>query len=227
MSLYLPIIAVLFGFLLAYFLKAKTKNITLLLAFSGGFLLTVTILELLPDIYQFGNARISGLFIIGGIILQIALEYLSGGAEHGHLHLDENDNHFPILLFVSLCIHSLFEGFPTTERDHLLLGVIVHKIPVAFILSTFLLNSVLSKTKIFLFIVIFALMTPLGSFISLNFNDDIGQYQIYIEAIVVGIFLHISSTILFESSKQHKFDYLKVISILTGIGLAVLLILGH
>jgi zinc transporter ZupT len=227
MSLYLPIIAVLFGFLLAYFLKAKTKNITLLLAFSGGFLLTVTILELLPDIYQFGNARISGLFIIGGIILQIALEYLSGGAEHGHLHLDENDNHFPILLFVSLCIHSLFEGFPTTERDHLLLGVIVHKIPVAFILSTFLLNSVLSKTKIFLFIVIFALMTPLGSFISLNFNDDIGQYQIYIEAIVVGIFLHISSTILFESSKQHKFDYLKVISILTGIGLAVLLSLGH
>lgn len=227
MSIYLPILAVLLGLALAYFIKTKSKNISLFLSFSGGFLLSVTILELLPDIYQKGDALTAGLFIIGGIVLQIALEYLSGGAEHGHLHLDENNKSFPVLLFLSLCLHSLLEGFPTTERTHLLLGVVIHKVPIAFILSTFLLNSALSKTKVLLFVFIFAMMTPLGSIINMNFADDLIPFKIYIDAVVVGIFLHISSTILFESSKQHKFDYLKVISILTGIGLAVALSFGH
>jgi len=227
MSLYLPILAVLLGFVLAYFLKTKTKNFNLLLAFSGGFLLSVTILELLPDIYQHGESGFVGLYIIGGIILQIALEYLSGGAEHGHLHLDESKNQFPLLLFISLCVHSLFEGFPITEREHLLLGVVIHKIPIAFILSTFLLNSAISKTKIILFVLVFALMTPIGSYINMSLTEDMINYKVYAEAMVVGIFLHISTTILFESSKQHKFDYLKVISILTGIGLAVALSFGH
>jgi zinc transporter ZupT len=227
MSIYLPILAVFLGFILAYFIKTKTKNIALLLAFSGGFLLSVTILELLPDIYKNGDSSLLGLCIIGGIILQISLEYLSGGAEHGHLHLDENKNQFPLLLFVSLCIHSLFEGFPTTEREHMLLGVVVHKIPIAFILSTFLLSSAISKIKILLFVVVFALMTPIGSLINMSLSDDMNNYKVYVDAVVVGILLHISSTILFESSKQHKFDYLKALSILAGIGLAVLLIYQH
>lgn len=227
MSLYLPILAVLLGFGLAYVIKTKSKNINLLLAFSGGFLLSVTILELLPELYQSKNSGMVGLFIIGGIVLQMALEYLSGGAEHGHMHLGESKNSFPILLFISLCIHSLFEGFPTHERTYLLLGVVVHKIPIAFILSTFLLNSALSKIKIFLFVLIFALMTPLGSLINIAFDHEMSHLKVYIEASVVGIFLHISSTILFESSKQHKFDYLKVLSILGGITLAILLSFGH
>ena len=40
-------------------------------------------------------------------------------------------------------------------------------------------------------------------------------------ALVIGIFLHISTTILFESSEEHRFNYYKLITILLGAGLAL------
>jgi hypothetical protein len=35
------------------------------------------------------------------------------------------------------------------------------------------------------------------------------------------MFLHISTTIIFEAAENHKFNFLKLISILSGIALAV------
>lgn len=35
-------------------------------------------------------------------------------------------------------------------------------------------------------------------------------------AIVIGIFLHISTTILFESGSDHRFNLYKIVAILTG-----------
>jgi hypothetical protein len=40
-------------------------------------------------------------------------------------------------------------------------------------------------------------------------------------AVVVGIFLHISTTILFESSENHRFNLIKFVVILMGAGFAV------
>jgi hypothetical protein len=39
-------------------------------------------------------------------------------------------------------------------------------------------------------------------------------------AIVVGMFLHISTTIIFETSENHKFNVLKLTSIIVGCSLA-------
>ncbi len=222
MSLYLPIIAVFLGYLIAIKIRSHSKYLKLLLAFSGGFLLAVTVVSLLPEIYHQQQHSIVGIFILLGIVLQLILEFLSKGAEHGHLHLDEKDNTFPVLLFISLSIHSFFEGFPTHQHPDLLIGILVHKIPVAIIVSSFLLNSKLSKTKLIVFLVLFSLMTPLGSFVHIIFENELGEVRIWIEAIVVGILLHIASTILFETSKDHKFDYKKFISILSGMILAVI-----
>ena len=41
-------------------------------------------------------------------------------------------------------------------------------------------------------------------------------------AIVIGILLHISTTILFESSDGHKFSFQKIITIIIGAILAIL-----
>jgi len=40
--------------------------------------------------------------------------------------------------------------------------------------------------------------------------------------VVIGIFLHISTTILFESTENHRFNSIKFIVILLGAGLAFL-----
>jgi len=217
----LPITAVLFGFALVYFIKpTNQRNIKLLLSFSGGFLLSVTIFNLLPEIFEdHESAKSTGVFVMAGILLQIFLEFFSKGAEHGHVHLKAKSSQFPTILLVSLFIHAFLEGFPIHETHGLLTGIIVHKIPVAMILSTFLLKSSLSKTSIFIFLILFAFATPAGSLAAENF-EIITSYYTQITAIVVGIFLHISTTILFESSEGHKFNIAKMASIILAITIA-------
>ncbi len=222
MILYLlPICAVFLGFGLVYFLKPSNQNnIKLLLSFSGGFLLAITIFNLLPEIFEdHHHAKRIGLFVMGGILFQIFLEFFSKGAEHGHVHINAQSAKFPSLLLVSLFIHALLEGFPIHETHGLLTGILIHKIPVAMILSTFLLRSSLSKFNIALFLLLFALATPIGSLIA-EYVKIISVYYTEITAVVVGIFLHISTTILFESSEGHKFNIAKLASIIAAITIA-------
>jgi len=159
-----PILAVVLGFsFVAIFNPNANKNLKLLLAFSGAFLLSITVFELLPDVFAYTNKKI-GLFIMIGILLQIILEFFSKGAEHGHVHLNKSSRAFPWLLFFSLSIHAILEGFPLYDNTSLLYAIIIHKIPIAMILTSFFYASELPKGKILLFLALFALMTPLGSF---------------------------------------------------------------
>ncbi|MGZ0016642.1 ZIP family metal transporter [Yeosuana sp. AK3] len=219
LNILLPIISVLLGFLIVVVLKpAQRKNLKLLLAFSGAFLLSITVFDFLPEVYH-NNDKSIGLFIMIGIMLQIVLEFFSKGAEHGHVHLNKDSAVFPWLLFISLCIHSVLEGIPIEAHHNLVYGVIVHKLPVAIILSTFFLASKLSKGKIAFFLIVFACMTPLGVILSSNF-DIIKSFYYEISAIVIGIFLHISTTILFESNENHKFNLTKLITVVIAIAIA-------
>ncbi len=220
MTYLLPILAVVFGFAFVVLFNPTIKsNLKLLLAFSGAFLLSITVFELIPHLYEHHSGKTIGLFIMLGILLQIFLEFFSKGAEHGHVHVHSNSNLFPWLLFVSLSIHAILEGFPIHGNENLLYGIIVHKIPIAIILTTFFFASNLSNVKTVIFLTLFALMTPFGSYLSENVSF-LTDYYTQISALVVGIFLHISTTILFESSEGHKFNITKLIAILAAIGIA-------
>ncbi len=216
----LLVLSVLLSFFFIWFVKPKKKEILpLLLSFSGAFLLALTIFELLPGVYQYSNTKTVGTFIILGILLQIFLEFFSKGAEHGHIHLDSNNNSFPWLLFASLSIHAFFEGLPIEKHHPILFGILIHKIPIALILSIFLLSSKLGKTKAFIFILLFSLMTPLGNWAAGHF-EFVETYYVPITALVIGVFLHISTVILFESSEGHSFNLRKLFVIVLGVTLA-------
>ena len=51
---------------------------------------------------------------------------------------------------------------------------------------------------------------------------NVSSFHNEIMAIVVGIFLHISTTILFESGDGHNFNKYKMISIILGTVVAIL-----
>lgn len=228
--------------------KANKHNIIkLLLTLSGGFLLALSFTHLIPEIYHSSSEKI-GYFILLGFIIQLVLEYFSKGIEHGHVHSHKHNlkQNLPWALFIALSLHSILEGMPlqndihsvvqessvvdTDFHDHakhvgirgLLLGVVLHKIPVAIALMTLFLSSKMSAKKSWFLILIFSLMAPLGAMlghfgskiITINFN--------ILLAIVVGMFLHISTTIIFESSVNHKFNLLKLVSLFTGIALALI-----
>ncbi|MGO4905213.1 ZIP family metal transporter [Flavobacterium sp. W20_MBD1_R3] len=222
MNYLLPLLSVLIGYSIALVLKPNNKtNLKLLLAFSGSFLLSLTVMHLLPEIYERANPNI-GLFIMLGILFQIILEFFSKGAEHGHVHGHHNMTQIPWLLFISLCIHAFLEGLPVSHHHDLAVGIAIHHLPIAIILTTFFINSSLNKKAIFFFMVTFALMTPLGTLLS-DYLPILNLYYTEITAIVIGILFHISSTIIFESSEGHKFNIAKVSMIVIGIGLAYFL----
>ena len=224
MNTYLfPIYAVVLGVLIVVLSKKRTsKNTKLLLSFSGAFLLAITLFELLPEVYHHLEGKLTGLLIMVGIVLQLFLESLSKGAEHGHLHINKDNTSFPWLLFISLCIHSFLEGFPIHQHNDMVYGVLVHKIPIAMLITGFLLDSKFSKLQIIGFLTVFALMTPLGTIISNNVSS-LANYTDYINAIVIGIFFHIATIILFESDKGHKFNLAKLATIIVAVGLAYLI----
>ncbi len=223
MTYLLLILAVLLSFGFVFVTKPRNKNhFKLLLAFSGAFLLSLTLFELFPEVYERSDARTVGLFTMLGILLQIFLEFFSKGAEHGHVHIDNDKSNFPVLVFASLCIHSLLEGFPIENNGAILYGILMHKVPIAIILSIFLLNSKIKLSYTLLFIFLFSLMTPLGSYLASNF-EILTDYYVPITSLVIGVFLHISTVILFESSEGHTFNLRKLVAIVFGIGIAYFL----
>jgi zinc transporter ZupT len=212
-------LAVALGYVIAISLQKKqVKQMSIFLAFSGAFLLSMTINELLPEVFKMPTERI-GVFIMAGILLQIILEFFSKGAEHGHVHLHIKNRDFPWLLFISLSIHALLEGFPISENNDILIGIIVHKIPVAIILSIFFIQAKYSRKVTLSFLFLFALMTPLGNLLS-DKVVVLQQYYTEITAVVIGIFLHVSTTILYESSRDHKFNMAKLLIIVLGFSIA-------
>lgn len=222
MSYVLLILSVLIGAGFVFFIKPNKQFVRLLLAFSGAYLLSVTILHLLPEVYTpNSNYKIIGIIILAGILIQSVLESFSNGAEHGHIHLHSDKNKFPWLLFVSLCIHAFSEGLPLHHADdNLLWAIVVHKIPIAIVLTTFLLHAKYSKKTVFLFLAFFSIMSPLGMFL-MDYFTVLREYQTEITALIIGVFLHISTIILFESTENHKFNFQKFTAILLGILLTV------
>lgn len=203
------------------------KLLKIVLAFSGAYLFGITVLHLIPDAYH-GDDNLVGVFILIGFIFQIVLEQFSDGIEHGHIHKHGHDHAaFPFGIMVSLCLHAFLEGMPIAEghQHELVFGIALHHIPASFALGSVLMAHNQSKGRIVFFIILFALMAPAGYLLSNSLsNGGIGNLQQYfnrIMGVVIGIFLHISTTILFESSADHKFNLRKMIAVLLGIGIAL------
>lgn len=219
------------GAIIGFLLKNNKSSIpNHILVFSGGFLLSITILEIFPHLFIENNSFI-GIWILLGVFIQILLEFLTKGVEHGHLHLHKESQSFPLALLIGLFLHSFIEGIPISgdsyhhehsHSEHLVWGIFVHNLPVSFLLSYYLFNSKLSTFYSFIILFLFSISTPLGSLAGSYFPESYVDVSL---AIVSGIFLHISSLIIFESNKKHHFNFIKLISILLGFIFAYLVLL--
>ena len=62
-------------------------------------------------------------------------------------------------------------------------------------------------------------MSPLGILVGTNYFFTMRMPEI--TALIIGVFLHISTIILFESSENHKFNVQKFTAIILGILLTI------
>lgn len=226
-----------FGGLGVFFIKRNdTSLLKLILSFSGAYLFAITVLHLIPEVYVHSQTSNIGIYVLIGFLFQLLLEQFSEGIEHGHIHKHaDTPAKFPLGVMISLCLHAFLEGMPLAKghQQELLFGIAIHHIPAAFALGSLLIQSPLRKSTIIISLLFFALMSPLGFILSSAIsNGGIGNIEIYFDkmmAIVIGIFLHISTTILFESSSadHHHFNRKKIIAVLLGIGISFINFLFH
>lgn len=221
LNYFLPLFGALLGMGAAFIVKPKSpRGLKLILSFSGAFLLGITIFHLLPSVFAAQNNKV-GIGIVIGLILQIFLEFLSQGAEHGHTH-HFTTSKLPWVLVFSLYIHAFIEGLPLGDQNTLAWGLFIHKIPIGMVLFLMIWRLRVSLFSKITTLLVFALMSPAGSFVFSIFNS-LENYKPIITAVVVGMLLHIATTILFESNQGHAFNLRKFAIIVIGFGLSYLL----
>lgn len=227
----------LLGTLLA--IKSTKKYQTELnwfLSFAGAYLLGVTLLNLIPEVFQVFDPY-KGLLVLAGFFFQIFMEKYSEGIEHGHMHVHHHlkSKVIPIGIVASMSLHSFTEGIPLGSlflNHHasfysLLFGIMIHEIPAAFALISILKGIHIQNASLRNIGIVYSLMAMLGAGLSLYLRSGISEeFFDYFMAFVIGTFLHISTTILFENSEQHHFSKQKMFAVLLGIGLAALISIG-
>jgi len=238
------------GLLIYLVPKGKNTNFKLLLVFAGAYLFAITVIHILPELYhQPVGAEWIGLCVLGGFFLQQLLEYFSSGVEHGHIHTHDqhaHDHHHghhvsgnksisAIVLLIALCVHAFLEGGMLAQPEYLgvdydlnaiLLGIALHRAPAAFALMTVLSFQLGSRQRAISYLIGFSLAAPLGLLLSTYLASSgilTATGMIVLYAVVCGNFLHISTTIVFESSPEHRFNAKKMAVAIVGSLLAVLI----
>lgn len=229
------------GSVVFLFRHENTLVLKLLLAFSGAFLIGITFLNLIPEVYE-KPVEYAGLFVLLGFLLQLLLELLTRGAEHGHEHdrdkCHKEDHISPALLMLGLCIHAFLEGMPIVPsfdpeiRNILVTGIVIHNIPISLALVSLFLHYGMKRGSVIGLLLVFSLMTPLGSMASQVIQaatlQDISHYFHYAMALVIGIFLHVSTSILFETEENHQYNLRKFLTVILGLAVAfAITFIGH
>ncbi|HET8858858.1 ZIP family metal transporter [Marivirga sp.] len=227
------------GYLVFFIPKVNNSYFKFALVFTGAYLFSVTIIHILPEIFSQGeNVAYISLYVLAGFFIQVILEYFSEGVEHGHLH-HAQDNHSHgqnkwLGLLIALLIHAFLEGtllaHPDTVHSHdnsnsIFFGILMHKMPAAFALMSVLICHLTTKWKTVLILVIFSIASPAGLGLSYILHDAevfSDKAFLILFAVVSGNFLHISTTIFFESSPDHSFNFKKLFISLLGALIAVM-----
>ena len=256
-GLALLFVALIGGLALELFGDRAMNNLSIILAFGGAFIMGLIFLHLVPEAFSYSS--IAGTFVLIGFLVQILLEYLSKGLEHGHVHLNDSSNHLastvmPWAAIVSLCIHALLESMPLAEGasavdvshqvrsmgslhvhvhadtaigSALFMGLALHKLPVALVLMGLIKSTGATKISRWCLLTLFGIMPGLGMYLydtiihsGVSIPGGVSAFMSATHGLVIGILLHVSTTVIFETGEGHAFNYKKLIATLLGLSIA-------
>lgn len=236
LAVLLLVLVVLLSGGLMWWIRISKKLLKLLLSFSAAYLLSITFSTILPEVFEHEHSiKLHAVVILGGFFLQIILEAFSHGIEHGHYHIHSEKSAIGYILPLSgsLYLHSFLEGLPLhgTEpmNNPIFWGIILHNIPIAFAYVTLMLGLGVSKKTAWILLCGFAVITPVGWLTGsvLSGIDSIENIHGWALSVTVGIFLHISTTIIFETGENHRYNLQKFVTILIGFILGLLPMMLH
>ena len=211
-------ISTLIGFLFIYIKKDKNSMISSALGFASGVMLTISVIDLIPNsllliINNYSKIYSLFLIIIGfliGVIVSSIIDKRVGEHSKNGLKLYK----LGIIAMLIIMLHNIPEGIATfiTTTNNTKLGLILtiaialHNIPEGISISIPIYYSTNSKFKSFLYTFISGMSEPLGALISYLFlsrfiNDTILGV---IYAIIAGMMINIAINELYKESANYN-----------------------
>ena len=187
------------------FIDIELKPRFSLTALAAGFMLGSACFFLIPEAFEMYGYK-SGYYLLAGFLFLFVLERFV------LIHVCDTDEchvHRPKTLgataFIGLSIHSLSEGLVISPAltvgtieslIPIFAGILIHKTPCVFSLSSLLLHDRFQKRSIVILNVIFAFLFPVGGMLYLLLQSIMNQRNISIEgpamAFGAGTFFYIA-----------------------------------
>ncbi len=155
----LAVLAVPLGAGIAFTSRAQQKHFSIIFGFTAGAVLGIVLMLMLHLYTEYGYATI--LIMWGGFLLISVLEYMTPwlgiekrGASGGAARFDKRHFWGVNIALIGLSIHSLTDGFNLviaakegTWGGPLALAILVHRLPIAILISVALLRDSASVSR--------------------------------------------------------------------------------
>lgn len=211
----------LLGTILIFFkFKNKNKIIANSLSFAAGVMITVSVLDLVPESIKllrptstpFWTITLSFLFIIIGIVISSLIDYYLPSNSYN------NDNLYKvgIISMLAIIIHNIPEGIATFIATNsnvflgfsLALAIALHNIPEGISISVPIYYATSNKKKALLYTLVSALSEPIGAVLAYLFLSKFINNTILglLFSLIAGIMLQISFCELLPGSKKYNIN---------------------
>lgn len=218
------------------FFKNKDYNKIILssLSFAAGVMITVSIIDLIPEsisLFRDNLTSISTIMLcLFGLILGIIISMLIDYYLPNNLTINNKDTPLfkvGIISMLAIIMHNIPEGIATfvASNNNLILGVsltiaiAMHNIPEGISISVPIYYSTGSKKKAIIFTLISALSEPFGALIAFLFFKNIMSDIILgiLFSTIAGIMLQIGLCELIPTAKKYGNKKLLIISFIIGV----------
>ncbi len=207
------------------------RALELLLAFSAGFLVVISIVGLLPEAIAHGGAG-AAVIILAGFLLV----HLTQHALVGHFHFGEETHHVSpavsVSALVGLLLHTFVDGVAIASAFHVSneLGVLVfgaiflHKVPEGLAIASLWIAAGRSRGRAFAAAAALGLSTVLGVIFT-DLVDPLGEWGL---ALAAGVTLYVGgSNLIPEFQGKAGWTHNGVFFAGCGVALGLRALLGH
>jgi zinc transporter 9 len=198
------------------------RKIHLMVAISAGIFLGILFFMLLPEAFSESPEAMDAVpWIIGGFLIVLLVDVIlkrmhmsacpceeCNDKEHGHVLTS-------LSAFVGLAIHAAVDGIvlsiALTAGNEIaamaLVGISLHKFVELFALSSTFKLTDIPKRSVYLYLLLFALITPVAAFISMPIMDIVDDIDIFIPlAVATGTFMYVGIYALLPEAFHERRD---------------------
>ena len=229
---------ILIGCIISFISDRHEKYVDFSISLAFGVMLTLLLLDLLPEaalVLNIKNIYLFVIFILLGYLILYVLDNLIPDHDASKMTKKEIGNnliHIGILSSIALVIHNIIEGMAIYSIGFInintainsMIGVGAHNIPLGMIIATTLYQSNRSKPKTLFIILLLAISTFIGGLIMYFLNTSvINDITVGILiSLTIGMFAYILLNELYPKIKSKHNRKIKVIGIIVGILIIVL-----